>query len=159
MTADAPRAHAPAAYNGLKTAWKSLVLRLGGVDAVAACTRAVRSRVTEYGAVHSDRFAPIDIILDAETVAGEPLITSALARAQGYELIAIDVKGEGELARIQARVGRDVAAFFASAADAMLSGSVTDRARSELIAELDALRRDCSMGIAALRALPIVGSD
>jgi hypothetical protein len=128
--------HAPHVYAAVKTAWKLLVGRLGGLDAVTSCTRAARSLASDYGNIHSDRFVPVDVLLDAETVAGEPLVTAAIARAQGYELIPVSAVSASDLAIEIARLGADVADLF-SQISAHLSGApLSEQQRAKALADL-----------------------
>ena len=150
MSRAAPRAHAPATYNSVKTAWKRLVQDLGGVAATAACTRASLSLASDYGSVASDRFCPADMILDAEFVGGTPHVTAALARAQGYELVPTVPQDDSQLAALVARLGRDTAALFADAVAAIEAGTVPDALRQRLVVELEAIRHDANAGISML---------
>lgn len=134
--------HLPAeAYAGVKTATRLLVQQIGGVDAFAACTRATRSMASEYGAPHGERFIAADIVLDAEAVAAEPLVTAALARAQGYALVPVTARGAGALAAKLSEIGRDVAALLATAATALSHAEPTPAERAVLIGDLDQLAR------------------
>lgn len=140
-----------ATYNALKTAWKQLLGDVGGVDATAACTRATRSLASDYGNVNSDRFAPADIVLEAETIGGRPHVTMALARAQGYELVPVEAHERSDLARMIARIGKDAAEVFATAGQALADQRLTESEIDALLRELDTLRRDAADGIFALR--------
>jgi len=131
---------APHVYAATKTAWKLLVSHLGGGEAVAACTRATRSMVSDYGNVHSERFVPVDVLLDAETVAGEPLVTAALARAQGYELIPVTPTSETDLAIKMARLGSDVSDLFAQIAAHLAGAALSPAQRAKALADLADLR-------------------
>lgn len=136
-----PRHHSAASYNALKTAWKRLVHALGGVDATAACTRGHRGHISEWGAVHSERFPPLDVILDAEAIAGEPFVTDALATAMGYRLVQVTPRSEGEVAIVLARVGKEAGDVFAAAAMALADGKIDDAEREALVRELRELER------------------
>ncbi len=129
------------AYNAVKTGWKLLVRDIGGVDAVAACTRATRSLVSEYGNPASDRWVPADTILDAETIAGRPLVTAALARAGGFALMPIAPRSAGELAAKMAEIARDAAELFATSAIALTHPRLAEGERQALGRELDELIR------------------
>ncbi len=135
------RPHAPAAYNALKTTWKCLVQNVGGLDATAACTRVNASLLSQYGNVYGERFAPVDVILDVETIAGDPLVTAALARAQGYLLVPVAPRGADALSVRLAEIGRDVAALFATAAGALARDQPTEAERDALARELDEVAR------------------
>lgn len=143
--------HAPHVYASVKTAWKLLVGRLGGVEAVTSCTRAARSLASDYGNVHSDRYVPVDVLLDAETVAGEPLVTAALARAQGYELIPVSPMSETDLAIEVARLGADVADLFAQISAHLSGAPLSDPQRAKALADL------VDVKLVVLRAEAILG--
>lgn len=132
---------APAAYNGVKTAWKQVTGDLGGVEATASAVDRTKSLVSEYGTLHSDRFPPADVILDAEALAGEPRVTAALARAQGYILMPVEPRGAGDLALLLARLGRDVSKLFGNAAEALQDGVLTAAERDGLARDLDEVVR------------------
>lgn len=125
----------------LKTASRLLVSDLGGVDAFSSCTRATRSMASEYGNPASDRFIPVDVLLDAETIAGTPHVTATLARLLGYALIPVEPRAAGDLSVALAEIGRDVAALFATAALALAHGAPTEQERQELQRELSEVGR------------------
>src|SRR5579871_706087 len=129
MIGDSPRA-------AVKTAWKMLVDVIGGVEASSVACGISRSLVSEYGNRQSDRFPPAQTIIAAERSAGEPLVTAALARAQGYELVLVTPpEGNGELAVIVAETAKDASDIFATAARALAHQSVSNGELDELIRE------------------------
>jgi hypothetical protein len=145
------RHRAPADYAALKTGWKLLVLALGGVDAVAACTRATRSLASEYGSPNSDRFPPLDVVLDAETVAGEPHVLAVLARLAGYELVPTMAHRSGTLAAELQHVAASSATLFQDAAAALEHPTLSPAERERLAVDLDRLVRAAREAHAALR--------
>lgn len=138
--------------NALKTAWKMLVHMIGGVDATAACTRATRSMVSEYGNVHGERWAPIDVILEAERIAGEPLVTAALARAQGFKLVPLSAQETAGIGDTLERVAATSSTFLTSTVRALADGHVSESENTELDRGLDDLERAAQTARAALRA-------
>lgn len=146
------RPHAAEAYFGVKAATRRLVTALGGIDAMAACTRATRTLASEYQSAHSERWIPADVILDGEMIAGEPLVTAALARAAGCALVPVALRGRGDLAVKLAEIGRDVATMFATSATVLAHGRPTAVVRSALIAELDEVARVALEARALLQA-------
>jgi hypothetical protein len=146
------RQQGEAAYNTLKTATKMLVRDIGGVDATAACTRAGRSLISDYGNLASDRFMPGDIILDAETIGGTPHITAALARIQGYELVPRTTVTDGDLNHKLAGLGREFGALFADVATALADGEITEAERDTLLRGLENVRRVAGEAASALLA-------
>ncbi|MDE1907145.1 MAG: hypothetical protein KGH75_11925 [Rhodospirillales bacterium] len=128
--------------NSIKTAWKMLVHDLGGVDATAAACGISRSLVSNYGNRNSDYYPPAQTIIAAESVASEPLVTAALARAQGRELVLVEApRGRGELASLFAALSKDVGELFATAAHALTHDKLTPKERADLLRELDDMRR------------------
>lgn len=147
-----PQQREPAAYRRLKTAWKALVQDLGGVEATAAATRAGRTLASDYGNVASDRYVPVDIILDAEIIAGTPHVTAALAALQGYALVPRQADPAAQIATLLAAVGRESGEVFASAAVALADGKLTSAEALSLVGELADLERAAATAIASLRA-------
>jgi hypothetical protein len=145
---------APHVYAGVKTAWKLLVNSIGGGEAVASCTRATRSMVSDYGNIQSDRFVPVDVLLDAETIAGAPLVTAVLARAQGYELICVTPVADGELALEVARLGADVADVFAQVSRHLAGAPLSAIARAKAISDLADLKLVAMRATALLERAP-----
>lgn len=147
---------APETYNAVKTAWKLLVGLLGGVDAASAAVDRAKSRISEYGTPHTDRFVPVDLVLDAERLAGEPLVTAALARAQGYALLPVQPRATGELAVVLAELGRDVSKLFGDAALALHHSEPTPAEREALARDLDAVA--CVVTEARMHLMPAATS-
>lgn len=144
------RRFAPETYFALKTAWKELVAHLGGLEATASTTRVARSQVAEYGNIHSERFAPIDVVLDAESVAGAPSVTQMLARAHGFDLVAQgEIPREG-LPSLVARIGRDASGVFADVAHALAGRPLSQAERARLLLDLTDLRLAAAGALAVL---------
>lgn len=135
------RQHAPSVYNAVRTAVKRLIGALGGLDATAACVRVGRSQLSQYGDVNSDRHIPVDVVLDAEALAGEPFVTAALAYAQGYRLTPIDPQKSGDVRLAALRVGRDVSQLFVDMTAALADDHLNDVERGVLATDLDAVIR------------------
>jgi hypothetical protein len=147
------RATSETERNGLKTAVKRLIVMLGGLDAAATSTRVQRSNLSEYGAVQlADRHMPIDVVLDLERLAGEPLITEALARAQGFALMPLSV-GEGDIADALARVSVDAGKTLADAMQAIRDG-MPESERLQLVTDLTELTRAANVALGLLQRHP-----
>ena len=133
------RQHPEVAYRGVKAAVRIAVRNAGGIDAAASATRVNRSLVSQYQSNETERYIPADVILDIEFVAGEPTITAALARAQGYELRTIGHDAPMDVTVMMARIGREASRAFSTLAEAMGDGLLTAEERYRLAADLDAL--------------------
>lgn len=135
------RPHAEMSYNGLKSAFRKILDDVGGIDALAGFTRVGRSQLESYSNRFTPKFVPADVLLDAETIGQTPHVTTAIARAQGYELVRIEARGADRLAIELARIGRDVGDLFANATTLLGGGKVSDAQRLAMIGDLDDLGR------------------
>lgn len=136
-----PRQHAAQAYGGLKAGTRLLTRDLGGIDAAAACSRVGRSLISDYANPASDRFIPVDVVIDAEAIAGTPHVTAAMARALGYELVPLLARPRGELGEALARISTGVGSLFATVASAFADGALSEQERDALARDLDAVAR------------------
>ena len=142
----------------VKTAWRVLVDKAGGVEAVAAACGIMKSLVSQYGDRNCDRYPPAQTIIAAERAAGEPLVTAALARAQGFELVLVDIPREhAELARVIADMAENTGALFATAAMALTHKRLTEREHNELEREFGNIYRVVGEAITLLRKEPADG--
>lgn len=141
----------------VKTAWKLLVDAMGGVEAASAACGISRSLVSEYGSRNSERYPPAHTIIAAEKVAEQPLVTAALARAQGYELLLVDApRGASALADIVSETGRDVGELFATAAHALRHDRPTKQELADLLREFGDMHRVAGEALALLKSMEAV---
>lgn len=135
----------------LKTAARVLIQRLGGIDAAATCTRVGRSNLAEYGSLHHpDRHMPVDVVADLEMIAGEPLVTAALARAAGFTLVPLALPSGGDAVLHLQRVAGQSGTVLSSAVAALSDGTIDADEREALLAQLDDLRAAVGAAMAAL---------
>lgn len=136
--------------NALKTAFKRVLALLGGVDAAAATTRVGRSNLSEYGVPQmADRHAPIDVVLDLEIIAGTPLVTEALAAAQGYVLLPVHI-GTDDVAAVLAELATDAGKTMADAVQAIRDG-MPPHERAVLVSDLTELHRVIARALGLLQ--------
>ena len=137
----------------LKTAVRLIIQRLGGLEAAATCTRVGKSNLSEYGApTHPDRHMPADVILDLETIAGEPIITAALARMQGYRLEPVTQRETGDLVTPVQRLMRGAADLSGQLLDALADNVITADERDAMLAIATQARQAADAVMAALNA-------
>lgn len=147
-----PRRDVPAHLRALKALFRALVERCGGFDAAAACTRVSRSQLHNYTDMHSDQFAPVDVVADLEATAGEPLVTAELARRAGWLLMPLPVGGEGRLSQNIAQLARETGEACASFVEAIGNDGRIDPAEAERIErELADVARVVGQALATLR--------
>lgn len=148
-----PRRDVPEHHRSLKTLFRALIGRCGGLDAAAACVRVNRSQLANYYDQHTDQFAPVDVVADLEQVAQVPLVTADLARRAGYLLVPLAAEGEGHLAQDMAQLGREMGEVFSAYAEGMANDGRMDAAEAEKVErELADVARIATRAIATLRA-------
>lgn len=116
-------------YNGLKTAYRDLVKRLGGTVHASKLTRVRQQEISNYGSAAPDyleRFAPIDVVADLEAEVG-PVVTAELARLSNHMLVPLPevVRNGTPLGRITGKAMKETADVFARIG-AMLDDGVLD---------------------------------
>lgn len=141
-----------AAHNALCTAWRRLVRHVGGVDPLAVGLGVQRSHVSEFGSPHTGRSPPAALVLEAEALAGEPIVTEALAAALGYRLVPIGAGAAGDLHQRAAQVVAEVGEAFAVMSAASADGHICAGERAALIREFSQVVTAGERVLAALRA-------
>lgn len=127
-----PRRDVPERHRSLKALFRALVSRCGGLDAAASCVRVGRSQLANYTDMNSDQFAPLDVVADLEHAAGEPLVTSELARRAGYHLAPASADAAGHLAQSIARLTREASDACGAYVEAASDGHICPAEAEEL---------------------------
>ncbi|OJU12731.1 MAG: hypothetical protein BGN85_08675 [Alphaproteobacteria bacterium 64-11] len=143
MSANPGRASTEDQRRALKAAVFRAIRFFGTAVAAAGITRVNEKRLCEYHVIQEeDRHCPVDIALDLDLAAGQPIITGALAMAQGYRLERIEARiGVGkptfaDLRRVVAE-WRDVEL---RAIDTLEDGAISPREKKDLRKEIAELR-------------------
>lgn len=124
----------------LKTMWRLLTAKIGSLDEIAGyVTRLSKASISKAASCQDDYFAPIDAVLDLELALGDPLVTRALARAQGYRLVPMDA-GRPGLDLMAATVGMAalVGDLSRDVLDALKDGKVSAAERERVLADIRA---------------------
>lgn len=111
--------------NALKMAVRLVVEMCGGGKAVAPMTRVNETMLSQYAAPHeSHRHAGVDVALDLDLAAGEPVIARALASLQGFDLVRTRPSDTGSALCLE-----DLSRLIREASDAqtVLVGALADR--------------------------------
>ncbi|ATN32881.1 hypothetical protein ACO34A_03580 [Rhizobium sp. ACO-34A] len=72
----------------LKASTRAAIIAAGKAKQLSACSRVSEAQISRYVGDYPD-FIPVDVMLDCEMLAGQPVITAALADMQGYRLVPI----------------------------------------------------------------------
>ena len=126
----------------LKAAFRRLAKRCGGLEAASMITRVHMARLGRYGTPHDPDFAGIDVALDLELDAGEPLVTAAMAALNGCILIPIPrATGDTRWLRRLSETARETGEAVAALGEALADGEITADEAPALRAEVaDAIR-------------------
>lgn len=128
----------------LKIASQIVTNMCGGGKLASGLTDVDDSTLSLYGAMHDGkRFMRVDVALDLDLAAREPIMARALAAAQGWRLVR-DEHAEGMGALGFADYGRlQRAAFEAQAAvfDSLEDGVITTAEKRVILKELADLRQ------------------
>lgn len=109
----------------LKALFRELVRLVGGLDAAATCVRVRRSQLASYYDMACELFAPIDVVVALEVIAGAPLLTTEMARRGGYALIPLDLQAKGELGSGVANLVRETSEATVAYVEASADGEYT----------------------------------
>jgi hypothetical protein len=126
----------------LKTMWRLLMRRTAlSLDDIAAdITRLSKPCLSKAGSAQDDYFAPMDAVLDLELAAGDPLVTRAMARAQGYRLVAMDAAQSAlDLMQATAQYAALLGDWSKDLVAAQADGRMTASEREKLINDVRAL--------------------
>lgn len=136
--------------NALKTYTRQLIHAVGDLDAAASCCRVGRSSLGNYQDHDSDQCMPIDVALALEQVAGKPILTGAIARAQGYTLTRPDADAAQDIGHTVAAVARHAGEASARFMEAASDGRIDSRERGDLLRHAEQLREAADAMTAAL---------
>lgn len=137
----------------IKTALHLLVARLGGVESAAAVIGRNPGRISDATNRGRPDMLPADQVVALEAVAGEPLVTAAMARGLGFRLMR-DGPAAAEPAHIPARLGAvaaDLGALMQTLSNSLADGTLDDRERADAIVTADELLRSADALAAAVR--------
>lgn len=109
------------------------------LDAAAHC-RVGPKHLSAYANPNSaDRHMPVDVVLDLEDTARDPVVTRCLAAQQGYVLFRLPaVRACRIWDRHQRRVVREGSIVFAKLTEVLEDGRVSRKEAAELRVEVDA---------------------
>lgn len=142
-------------YAALKNAVRRACQQAGGgLRGLAGMTRLSAAQLSRFGDLNSDQSAPLDVVLDLDSLAGAPVITSALAELLGYDLVP--AKGAvvcASMAQHLSGLAREGGDAMSRLAEALADGRLTPRELTEIEQELADLDAQVQSTRATCRAL------
>lgn len=109
-----------------------------GISVFATKTRVKHAELSKYGSQGEERCIPVDVLLDAEIMRGNPMVTRLLADLQGYDLVpktrAMDGGATVDKVLRSVKESGDVASAYLTA---MADGKMDAADRQVLCREID----------------------
>lgn len=125
----------------LKIAFGELAGRIGGVEAAASLCRVSKSTIARYASLSpadAECFAPIDVVRALEAVAGDPIVTSALAvMADGTFLKLPAVSRPADLLSALAALSQETSETTAAICAGFNDGKFCDVDATKTLREVD----------------------
>lgn len=122
----------------IKTATANAIGKVGGVHAAETICRVGNSQLSDYQNPHRPSIVPVDVALDLDRRAHEPVILREIARIEGYALMPVHV-GTGTVAESMERVSLNSSAALQTTLRILADGIVTEDEARELSADLHSL--------------------
>ncbi|MGY3609904.1 MULTISPECIES: phage regulatory CII family protein [unclassified Bradyrhizobium] len=138
-------------YLALKAATRRATAEAGTLAEVAKHTRTHGSMLSKYGNPNEHEFAPIDVAMDLDALAGDDRILRAWAEMRGYDLVK-DERGVAveSMAQHVGSVGRESGELISEMCTALADGKVTpnealriENAGEDLKDNVTRLQDDC----------------
>ncbi|NVN44827.1 hypothetical protein HW537_13060 [Asaia siamensis] len=113
----------------IKTGTQAAVRAVGGVEAAASITRVGATQISNYQTRTNPLVVPVDIAVELDRCAQQPLILSVMAAIEGYTLIPIAF-GDGCAATAMGDVASSASGTMTAAIKALSDGKI-DRAEAQ----------------------------
>lgn len=124
----------------LKAASDRAIRRAGGGAVFAGRTRVLAAALSRYKADHEDAFMPIDVAVDADMAAGQPIILAAIAALEGYAITPLTAPGRAAPTLSAGLVGvliRETGEVSAAVLEALADDHLSPAERKAIEKELD----------------------
>ncbi len=129
----------------LKVASAELIRAYGGQVAASELLGRAQSRFSDAGSRNTAVFLTIKEVAAFEDrtagMAGHPIVTRALARRQGFELVRLPeaLPGQGQLLQLAAKVAQEGGDVISSVGAALADGHFSGRDARDVMREADQL--------------------
>jgi Phage regulatory protein CII (CP76) len=126
-------------YEDVKSAVAELIADVGGLEAAASLCRLQKSRLSRVASpLAQDAHLPIDVLIELESVASEPIVTSALARARDHLLISLSAtESHSSWFVCIAKMAEETSDVFAAATQALQDGDLDKTEARVVLKEVD----------------------
>lgn len=138
--------------HAIKTATQAVIRAVGGVDAAASFVRVGRSQLSDYQNRHSSSVVPVDVAIEMDRCAQEPVILAAMAAIEGFALLPIEF-GEGCAATAMGDVAASASGTMTAALRALADGRIDRSEAQDLSLRLSHLIRYSTDAFQKMQAL------
>lgn len=136
----------------IKTATQTAISVIGDVESAASYTRVGKSQISEYQNRHSPLIVPVDVAVDLDISAQQPLILAAMATIEGYALLPIAF-GEGCAATAMSEVAASASGTMTAVIRALADGRIDRAEAADLSQRLGDLIRHSTDALQKMQAL------
>ncbi len=120
----------------LKTATKMSLSKSGG-GAISPFTRKSQAQLYRYGSKTDPDFAPVDVALEMDRMAEQPIITAQLAASLGYRLVPVGAERPSDnLRSLLSRFIRETGDVSTTIIDAEADGEISPREADDIRKEV-----------------------
>lgn len=133
-------------YFAVKAAFAELVELLGGPTRAEKHTRVDAGRLSRYCAPRDPLYPPVDVVMDLEAQAGEPIVSRVMADIAGFALVTkAEARPAPDYVKHLGEVGEDAGGVLAALSGA-ISGGVNDKEAAAILPKV----REAATTMAAL---------
>ncbi|WP_336946698.1 phage regulatory CII family protein [Asaia sp. HN010] len=136
----------------IKTATQAAIQAVGGIDAAASFVRVGRSQLSDYQNRHSPSVVPVDVAVELDKCAQQPVILSVMASQLGFMLLPIDL-GDGCAATSMAEVASTVGDTMNATMRALSDGKIDQHEAMDLAHRLNDVIRVTSIALQDMQSL------
>ncbi|AOW49407.1 hypothetical protein [Acetobacter ascendens] len=136
----------------IKTATKTALTHVGGVDAAARISRVGRTQFSDYQNRSKECVVPVDVAVDLDHCAEHPFILEAMAHALGYVLMPLRV-GTSDFGKDMSQFGMASVDVMATAMKVLEDNQLDPEEADEIIPKMLHAQRILEQAIAFGRAV------
>ncbi|KAA8385144.1 hypothetical protein FKW31_10050 [Acetobacter sp. DmW_136] len=116
----------------IKTATKHAVEAIGDFRAAAGFTRVQKSQLEAYASRHQPTVIPLDVAIDLDRCAEQPILLSEMANAEGFALVPVKF-GSGPLPHDMGKFAKATSEVLQKGFESMADGNVDVQEAQEIL--------------------------
>lgn len=124
----------------IKTATKTAIKLAGGLVSLRRATRVAETQISDYSNHERPAVIPVDVAIDLDSAAQEPLILSVMANAEGYMLVRSSFGEHGHVPRDLAKYAKATSEVLQSGFESLEDGQIDVEEARSMLADLQRSR-------------------